>query len=151
MRALALVPLLACAVACAPYPRDPDRTLERVRGGVLLAGASHDPPHVVLPAAGPPTGDDVARVEALARSVDARVEWVRGEHEGLMHALHARRLHLVAGGVDAKSPWARQVALTRPYPARDGEGRRIERVMAVPPGENGWLMQVESVVHPVAR
>lgn len=151
MRLACLPLLLACLAACTPYPRDPDRTLERVRGGMLLAGVSHDPPHVVLPVAGKPSGADVARIEALARSVDARVQWVRTDHEGLMHALHVRRLHVVAGGVAADSPWTSKVGMTRPYPARDAHGREVRRVMAVPPGENAWLMQVESIVHPVAR
>lgn len=141
--------LVACLLAgCAPIPRDPDRTLERVRGGVLLAGASHDPPHVRLGGATGPQGDDVERVNALARTLGARVRWVEGDHEGLLGALHARHLHLVVGGVDADSPWAQQVGLTRPYPALDDEGRTVQRVMAVPPGENAWLMQVEAVVHP---
>lgn len=151
MRLLLLAALLAATAGCRPYPRDPERTLERVRGGVLLAGVSHDPPHVALPADGPPHGGDVARIEALARSVGARVEWVRGDHEGLLHALHVRRLHLVAGGVAADSPWKSKVGMTRPYPARDARGREVRRVMAVPPGENAWLMQVEAVVHPVPR
>lgn len=144
-----LLPLVLCVVACTPYPRDPDRTLERVRGGVLLAGVSPDPPYVVLPADGPPQGSDVDRLQAVARAVGARIEWVPGDHDGLMHDLHGRRLHAVVGGIAVDSPWKAQVALTRPFDARDAQGRQVHRVIALPPGENAWVMHVESVVHPV--
>lgn len=140
------VQLLAAALvlaACAPYPRDPGRTTERVEGGVLRVGAIHDPPFVQLREGRAPAGREPQMVHALARSLDARVQWVAGGSDALLGELERSRLDLVIGGLAPRSPWRRRVGLTLPYAAADAHGRPRTRVAAVPPGENRWQMRVE--------
>lgn len=143
-----LLPMCALAVLLAgcgvDMPRDPDRTTARMRGGVMQVGASHDPPNVVVPVVGAPTGGDVELIETFAAAQGARVQWVRGDHDGLMRDLEARRLQAVIGGVHADSPWIPHVGVTLQFDAFDVHGRRIKRVIATPPGENAWLMRMDA-------
>lgn len=144
---LVVFSLAVALIGCSgEFPRDPDRTSARMRGGVIQVGISHDPPHVVVPMSGAPSGSDVARILALARRHGARVHWVRGDHEGLMRDLQARRLQAVIGGVHADSPWGPHVGLSREFDAVDAEGRTIRRVIAMPPGENAWLMSLDTLL-----
>lgn len=136
-----LLPLgLAAALAgCGDYPRDPERSLQRIEGGVLYVGVSQDPPFVH----GDGTavrGREAALARALARAHDARVVWIHGGHDDLMRRLETFQLDLVVGGHDRDSPWRRRVASSRPYRIADGRGRVVERVAALPPGENAWLL-----------
>jgi polar amino acid transport system substrate-binding protein len=108
------VPLALLAAACG-LPRDPGGTLDRVRGGDMRVGLVAAPPWVVDSGGGAVGGVEVALVGALARELGARVRWVRAPESHLMESLHRRELDLVIGGVTATSPWAKQVALTRPY------------------------------------
>lgn len=59
---------------CAPWPRDPERTLDESTGGTLRVGASEAPPSLTRGDSGA-TGPEADLVEAFARSIDARVEW----------------------------------------------------------------------------
>ena len=210
-----LVALLALATASCGLPRDPDGTLDRVRGGVLRVGVVHSPPWASLPSSGEAAGVEPRLVRALAAGLGARVEWVPGGESELLGALEERQLDLVVGGLSATSPWAPKLALSRPYytdtlalgpapgepapgelrdvrvgversrvaaAALEGEGavpvavpdlarfagpvaapawrlaqvgrradgpvlHREERVVAAPPGENGWLVHVERFLH----
>jgi polar amino acid transport system substrate-binding protein len=72
------------------------------------------------------------------------VRWTVAGEESLVHQLEAGRLDLVIGGLTAKSPWMRQVAFTRPYAAAPGpSGDSEQHVMAVPRGENAFLVTLE--------
>lgn len=136
-------PLLLALAGCTDYPRDPERTTERVESGVMRVGVVHDPPFVRLRGAGAPRGAEVEFARALARSLDARVAWVAGGHDALLVDLEEYRLDLVLGGLSADTPWKERVALIRPFKARDARGRLVPRVLAVPPGENRWQLRVE--------
>ena len=138
-RLLLALGLAATLVACSDYPRDPERTLQRIEGGALYVGVSQDPPFVH----GGGTavrGREAALVRELARTHDARMVWIHGGHDDLMRRLETFQLDLVIGGHDRDSPWRRRVASSRPYRIADGHGRVIERVAALPPGENRWLL-----------
>ena len=138
-RLLLIVAALLVASACG-IPRDAAGTLHRVRGGVVRAGVVHNPPFVV-DTGGAVGGVEGMLVEAIARDVGATVEWVRGPEHELLRALHARELDIVAGGFNDKLIWKREVALTRPY--YQDEKRHV---LAVPPGENAWLVHVERLL-----
>ena len=127
---------LACALAlsiaaCSDFPRDPEGTLERARGGELRVGVAQG----VTPA----EQEVVAR---LAASLEARVAWELGGAPDLLGRLERRELDIVIAGLEPKTPWKGRVALSRPL--RDGEGR--ERVVATSPGENALLVAVERVI-----
>lgn len=151
MRPLTVVVLLLALGACGEYPRDPEGTSRRVAGGVLRVGIAHDPPFV-LHAGDGPRGREVALVRAFARSQGARVAWRHRGQDTLMGQLEKRQLDLVVGGHAEDSPWAARVATSRPFHVVDDHGRTVERVVALPPGENAWLLRFERYVRgPEAR
>jgi polar amino acid transport system substrate-binding protein len=123
-----------------PYPRDPEGTAERVQeSGVVRVGLTEHRPWVVRDAAGEPRGTEVDLVRRVAAQLEVRIAWQWGQQEALLAALERFELDLVAGGVHEKTPWSERVALTRPW-------HEQARVLALPPGENGWLMQVERLI-----
>ena len=100
--------------ACRDIPRDPHRTLERVRGGVLRVGLMvHKPWTAIID--GRPQGLEAALVEQLATSLGATVEWAEPRGDELFQALKEYRIDLVVGGITERSPWKDHVAFTRPY------------------------------------
>jgi polar amino acid transport system substrate-binding protein len=140
MRPVLCISLAFGAVACS-LPRDPEGTLDRVRGGTLRAGVAINHPWVT-DSAGTYGGIEPALVRALAAELQANIQWVTGGENALMPALHERELDLVVGGLDNQTPWAKQVGVTRPYHTVM-EPEKHEMVWAVAPGENAWQMRVE--------
>ena len=112
-RLLALA-LAAIMLAGCEFPRDPEGTLDRVRGGVMRVGVTPADPWVTLEGR-EPAGVEVELVKRFADTLDARVEWVEGSESDLMEALHGRQVDLVVAGLTRQSVWAREAALTRPY------------------------------------
>jgi polar amino acid transport system substrate-binding protein len=104
---------LLCLCACG-LPRDADGTLERVRGGTLRVGMVVDTPWVT-DSAGGAGGVEAALVRELAARVRARPHWVHAPEARLMESLKNRDLDLVVGGIQAKSPYAKEVGFTRPF------------------------------------
>ncbi|MBE2315618.1 transporter substrate-binding domain-containing protein [Solirubrobacter sp. CPCC 204708] len=104
MRLIAV--LLAVVVAGCQYPRDPEGTLERVRGGTLRVGVAPVEPWEAV---------ERQLISEFARTLDARIEWVEGSESELMEALAGRQLDVVIAGLDRASPWMNEAALTRPY------------------------------------
>jgi polar amino acid transport system substrate-binding protein len=116
VRTLALVVVLAVTVAAGcQYPRDPDGTLNRVEGGVMRVGVAESDPWVLLEGDQPSGGAEVELARRFARDVGARIEWVQGSEEELVHAAKEGQVDLILGGLTNKSRWEKDVALTRPY------------------------------------
>ena len=120
-----LLAILA-ACGCEDYPRDPEGTLQNIRGGTLRVGVSEAPPWVWQ------EGQEARGVEAdlvreLARELDAEIEWVWGNQDDQLAALAEFQLDLVIGGLTQKTPWGKQVGLTRPL-------ADVRTVIALPPG-----------------
>jgi polar amino acid transport system substrate-binding protein len=113
-RACPLLLLIALLAAGCQYPRDPEGTLDRVRGGVLRVGVTQADPWVTLDG-GAPGGVEVELLERFAETLDAEVEWVEGSESDLMEALHGRQLDVVVAGLTRRSEWQRVAALTRPF------------------------------------
>jgi polar amino acid transport system substrate-binding protein len=111
---LAVVALLALAVTGCGIPRDPEGTLDRVRGGTLRAGITASEPWATMEG-GRPGGVEVELVERFAAELGATVEWVDGSEADLMAALEVRELDLVVGGLTADTPWQAKAAITRSY------------------------------------
>lgn len=100
---------LGCGV-----PRDPEKTLERVTGGVMRVGITESDPWTVL--AGPePSGVEVELVKELARTLDARIEWIEGSSAEIFEALEVREIDLAIGGFTSQNPWVGKVGFTHPY------------------------------------
>ncbi|MEU7476538.1 transporter substrate-binding domain-containing protein [Lentzea sp. NPDC042327] len=125
-RAAAVVLVLVSVGGC-QWPRDADGTLDRVREGTLRVGVAHRPPWTITDGNQAPGGAETVLVQRLADSLGARVQWVSGGEAELMTALSERSLDLVVAGLDAESPWEKDVALTTDYLTTD-------MVVAVPAG-----------------
>src|SRR5215217_468221 len=110
----AAVALRAVAAAGCGIPRDPESTLDRVRGGTLRDGITANDPWTTLEG-GRPGGVEVELVERFADELGARVEWLDGSEADLMAALEVRELDLVVGGLTADTPWQTKAAITRSY------------------------------------
>lgn len=151
-RPLAVAALLAVlATGCGPgFPRDPEGTLERVRGGELRAGVSESPPWTEVADSGRPSGLEVELVEEFAERVDAEVVWYPGSESHLIRSLEGGDLDVVVAGLTADSPWEQHAALTRPHTEiRTWDGRTEKLVLATRLGENGFLTELETFL--VAR
>jgi ABC-type amino acid transport substrate-binding protein len=131
--AIALGTLAGCG-----FPHDPDATCERVAGGTLRAGITENPPWTEL-TGNKPAGHEVDLLERFAERIKARIEWVPGAESRLFEALGRRELDVVIGGITADTPWASHIGMTQPYTRRDGR----DHVMAVPSGENRWLLELD--------
>jgi polar amino acid transport system substrate-binding protein len=110
---LAALLVVLVAAGCG-IPRDPESTLDRVRGGTLRAGITASEPWTTLED-GRPGGVEVTLVERFAAELGARVEWVDGSEADLIGALEMRELDLVVGGLTADTPWQAKAAITRSY------------------------------------
>lgn len=96
------------------FPADPEGTLDRVEGGTMRVGVVDAPPWAST--GGPrPRGVEVELVEELAARLDAEIEWYEGTETELTEALAGFQLDLVIGGLTRSSPWAKEVALSRPF------------------------------------
>jgi polar amino acid transport system substrate-binding protein len=95
-------------------PKDPEKTLERVRGGTLRAGVIHAPPWVTT-GEGEPAGVEADIVRQLAREFDAGIEWQYGAPDQMLKLLEQHELDLLIGGFEDASAVLRKVGRTRPY------------------------------------
>jgi polar amino acid transport system substrate-binding protein len=114
LAALVVAALLAVGAAGCGIPRDPEGTLDQVRGGTLRAGITASEPWTTLEG-GRPGGVEVELVEQFAHELGAKVEWVDGSEAELIGALEVRELDLVVGGLTADTPWQSKAAITRSY------------------------------------
>ena len=105
MRLLASVIAVLLLGGC-QYPRDPEGTLDRVRGGTLRVGVAEVEPWTTV---------ERQLVREFADSISAEVEWVEGTESELIEALAGRQLDVVIGGFTRRSVWMNEAALTRPY------------------------------------
>lgn len=130
------------------YPADPGGTLNRVSGGTLRAGISHDPPWTDISSGENteenPGGIEVQLLEDYAQSIGAEVEWRAGGEEQLIDLLAEQQLDVVVGGLTDQSPWEADAAITTSYAESKGiAGSTDAHVMAVQMGENAFMTSLE--------
>jgi ABC-type amino acid transport substrate-binding protein len=146
--ALGFAALLASG--CDRIPRDSHGTLERIQSsGELRVGVTHDPPWVSADG-GRVGGIEAEIVEDFAATLGAKPSYVIASESELMEALHARRLDLVAAGLDKTTPHKKRGALTQGYlktklaSAPEGEKPKTkQRVLAVTQGESRLLYTLD--------
>ena len=149
-RGLILVAVLVGLVGCSGhYPADPDGTLDRVSGGTLRVGISHQPPWVDTGGEGnseqDPGGIEAQLIQDYAQSINAEVEWHAGGEEQLITLLSQSELDIVIGGLTDSSPWESDAAMTTSYAESIGvDGSTAKHVVAVPMGENAFMTSLES-------
>ncbi|WP_291174595.1 transporter substrate-binding domain-containing protein [Gimesia sp.] len=119
-------------------PYDPEGTLERVQNGTIRAGISLNPPWTDF-TSGEAVGLEPQLLNKFAEQLNARIEWTVDSESDLFRALKHRQLDVVIGGLTSSTPWSKQAALSRPYLTIGND----EHVIAVPQGENRWLLEFD--------
>lgn len=108
---LLIMLLLLCGAATAAAPAS--RLDAVVRAGVLRVCTTGDyRPYSLLRADGQFEGSDIALAQALADSLDARVQFVRTSWPQLMHDLLADRCDLAVGGISVTLQRQRQASFS---------------------------------------
>ncbi len=115
-------PALICAylllvtglAGCDTYPKDPLSTLEEAKSEGLAVGVIQAPPWVEM-AGGDLRGMEVDLVKGFAKTLGTEINWVRGSETELMRILEAHELHVVIGGLSARTPWKKSVGLTNSW------------------------------------
>src|SRR5438067_7482289 len=113
---LLVIPLLCLATGgCERLPRDPKQTGERVQQQhSLRVGVAENPPWVIRKG-DEPEGVEVELIRNFANSQRATPKWFWGGEQTHMEALEHFELDVVISGLDATTPWSKQVGLTSPY------------------------------------
>lgn len=123
-------------------PRDPEGTLDRVRGGTLRVGVSAHEPWTKWEGSGSdrrPTGIEVELAERFAEELNAEIEWVRGSESELFTSLEEFHLDLVLGGLTDDTPWSDRIGLSKSF-AETADGKHV---LATPLGENAFLLRLD--------
>jgi hypothetical protein len=129
--------LAGLALAGCDVPRDPEETLDTVQGqqlrvGVLKFGQNADMDRPI--------------VEQLAASLGSKLVYVEGDAHALFEDLKRGHLHLVIGGVPESTPFAKELGLSKPVGPLHGAHKEEDRVLAVRPGENAFLLRVNAII-----
>jgi polar amino acid transport system substrate-binding protein len=137
--------LLAVMAGCqGTFPADSQGTLDRVTGGELRVGVSENPPWTEVAPDGTVSGSEIELLTDYAETIDADIEWVPAGENVLAAEMAAGNLDVVVGGLPSDAPWTSEIALTRPYTSTQGpEGRTVEIVLGVTPGENALQVDLE--------
>ena len=112
---LILALIITITLGACDIPRDPEGTLQRIRGHEMVVGATEADPFVIFENGEPARGVEVRIVEAMAADFDAEIDWVTGSEEELLSALEVGELDLVIGGLTSTNPWSAKVTFTHPY------------------------------------
>ncbi len=144
LAALAFVAALLCLAAC-DLPRDPNGTMNRVRGGTLVVGIVEGSSYASL-GASEATGEDADLARRVADTFGAEPRWTRGTADQMVAALDDGAVDLAIGGIPRRAPWTTRVALTASIGGMNLGGERVERAFALPLGENRWMLEVNRVV-----
>ena len=132
-RLLAVLLLLS---AC-DLPRDPEHTLERVEVAGIRVGVAPRPPWTI--GGEEPSGVEADLVRAFARELGTDVRWETGSESDVLESIELGNLDLAIGGFTADSPWSSRVSFIQPYYVLGDD----EHVMAIPHGENAWIVRLE--------
>ena len=138
MRDRALLCIAVLTLAGCDLPRDPEGTLERVRGGELRVG--------VLTGNERAAAEDRRIVDALAGAIGARPSFRDGDAHQLMWDLQRGGLDLVIGGLPSKTPFSHDAGLSRSAGPLFRPDAAEDRVLAVRSGENGFLRSVNEAI-----
>jgi Bacterial extracellular solute-binding proteins, family 3 len=132
-----MVFLVASALAACDLPRDPEQTLEAVQGQELRVGVLKY---------GENAEKDRPIAERLATSLGSKLVYVEGDAHALFEDLKRGHLHLVIGGVPESTPFQKELGLSKPVGRLHGAHEEEDRVIAVRPGENAFLLKVNQAI-----
>lgn len=146
MRTATLLTVVAVLLAgCSmTVPTDPDGTLDRVRGGELRVGISHNPPFIGIAVDAEPTGVEAELARGFADHLGSVIVWTSGSEATLVQGLQDGTLDLALAGFSEDSPYAEEVGATDTYlETLAADGSSAHHVMFVPTGENAFLKELE--------
>ena len=129
--------LVSFGLAACDLPRDPEETLESVQGQELRVGVLKF---------GQNAEKDRPIVERLAASLKAKLVYVEGDAHALFEDIKRGHLHMVIGGVPESTPFEKELGLSKPVGPLHGAHEEEDRVIAVRPGENAFLLRVNEVI-----
>lgn len=128
--------------ACDNFPKDPGKTLTKIKNGTLLVGYTENPPWVIK-TKGEPVGLEAELIKKFAKTQGAKIIWVNDTEQDLFEQLEKRELYLVIGGFTDKNTWKKKISFTRPYLKQ----QKDKHVMAVLKGENAFIVALETFLH----
>ena len=137
MKMLPLLALALCA-SCDGIPRDPDRTLDRVRAERQY--------RVGIIASGKPIGADRQRLflNRVSAAAQAQPALETGAAEPLLAKLEEGELDLVLGPMAPHSPWSKMVIFLPPLGEQVTREGHIHLVAAARHGENAWITLLDA-------
>ena len=133
--------LLPLFTACGDFPADPKNSFNRAKNDTLHVGIMENKPFTIKEGE-TYRGIEAEMVKAFAKHINAELKWTAQTEEQLFKKLENFELDLVIGGITDKTPRKKQAALTRPYK----EITNNKLVIAVAPGENKLLLQLEKFI-----
>ena len=134
---LLITSLIGLALAGCDLPRDPHETLKTVSGQELRVG--------VLKFHGN-AEQDRPIVERLATRLGSKLVYIEGDAHALFEDLKRGHLHLVIGGVPESTPFGKELGLSKPVGPLHGAHEEEQRVLAVHPGENAFLLKINETI-----
>lgn len=135
---------MALVLAGCGIPVDTDGTIDRVRGGELRVGITHNPPWTDTSSSGSVSGTEVELIEEFAASLDADIEWRESSEGVLADALREGDIDIAIGGFTDDTPWTDKAAVTAPYTeVRNDRGVTEKHVALARAGENRLLVTLE--------
>ena len=129
--------LMGSTLAGCDLPRDPEKTLELVQGQELRVGVLKF---------GQNAEEDRPIVERLAANLGSKLVYVEGDAHALFEDLKRGHLHLVIGAVPESTPFQKELGLSKPVGQLHGAHEEEDRVIAVRPGENAFLLKVNQAI-----
>jgi hypothetical protein len=118
-------------------PQDPEGTLDSIRGQELRVGVLNY---------GENGRADRLVVERFAADLRSRIAYRDGDAHALFEDLKRGEIHLVIGGVPETTPFASELGLSKAVGPLVGADNDENRVMAVRPGENAFLLKVNEAI-----
>lgn len=140
--------LLACFFltvmlsGCDYFPKDPHETLQIIRQTKIIRIAVIEHTPWAYRENGSAKGIEVAIVRDFAGSLGAGPQWnFMSEAEAEDH-LKQHHVDMVIGGLTKANPRKKAMGFTRSY-FETGDGQKHQHVLAVPKGENRFLVRLE--------
>ena len=130
-------------IGCDNYPKDTHQTLQHIQSrGVLRIGAIEQAPWAYREG-GVAKGIEIKLAMAFARSLGAEPQIEFLSEADATEYLRQHQIDLMVGGLTNASPRKDELGLTRNY-FQTGDEQKYEHVMAVPKGENRFLVRLET-------
>ncbi|MCB5176406.1 MULTISPECIES: hypothetical protein [Microvirga] len=135
-RVLAATAALGGLLAGCDLPRDPEETLEMVRGKELRVGVLQSDRNAE---------QDRAVVEILAENLQSQPVYTEGDAHRLFEELDRGHIHLIIGGVPKSTPF-KKAGFSKAVGPLYGSAEEEKRVLAVRAGENAFLLRVNRAI-----